>query len=95
MSKRTTTPAQARKETVAEEEPREDQAAAEPTSESVAEPEKTPLTEPAVANDAAVDKGMCDNHPDRPAVVITPFTWTPAQRFCNLCVPAQYRYLLP
>lgn len=52
---------------------------------------------PPVVNPPAA-KGNCDNHPDRPAVLmvsVLQFPWlAEEQRFCNRCVPASYRYLM-
>lgn len=101
MSSRTN-PARAGKRTVAEEAPaHEDEAVAEPTADVVEEPSETLATEPEAPDDVVDDveqqqgTGVCDNHPDRTAVVVTNFPWTPPQRFCNQCVPQQYRYLVP
>ena len=100
-SKKTTQP-RAKKQTVAEEEggPRahEDEAVAEPATDVVEEPTETVEAEPAAPNnmvDVAHPKGFCDNHPDRDAVLVVNFPWTTTQRFCNLDIPRQYRYLMP
>jgi hypothetical protein len=68
---------------------REDQTVAPqaPPVESDPAPAPAPLPE-------AGGKGMCDNHPDRPAALVTNFRWTPPQRFCGPCIPANYRHLL-
>lgn len=101
-TKRKTTQPRAKQETVAEEEggPRahEDEAVAEPTPDVVEEPTEAVAAEPAPPNDmvaVADDKGFCDNHPDRAAVLVVNVPWTKTQRFCNLDIPSQYRYLLP
>lgn len=56
--------------------------------------EDSTVADPQDVAPAAPDKGMCDNHPDRPAALVTNFRWTPPQRFCGQCIPANYRYLL-
>ena len=110
QTRKSTPRSRTREETVAEEEPREDEAVGA-TSDVVEESAPPVEAEPEASDDVpAVDeaadaqpfiapnrpgKGMCDNHPDREAVLVTDFPWSSPQRFCNLCVPPQYRYLLP
>lgn len=103
-----TTPARTSPETVAptKEAKGADQSDATPSAEEVPlvvaplgsatrtpPPEPAPV-DPATLVDNSVDKGFCDNHPDRPAVLVTNFTWSTPQRFCASCVPPQYRFLL-
>lgn len=104
MTRKSTQPRE-RKKTVAEEAPtregdahaHEDQTVAAPT-DVVEEPTETVDAEPAAPNDVvavADPHGNCDNHPDRAAVLEVNVPWTNTQRFCNLCIPSQYRYLMP
>lgn len=95
---RKTTPARPRKETVADESP----AVVEAQTDGVEEPAAAVAAEPAPSNDvlalgvAEEDKGRCDNHPDRAAVLDVDLPWIDGvQRFCAQCVPTQYRYLMP
>lgn len=84
-SKARTTASRARKETVAREAKSESNADAAPTS--VVTPDQLPPS-----------KGRCDNHPDRAAILHVTREQMPwlvhDQRFCNLCVPGSYKYLL-
>jgi len=72
---RATTPARTKDDTVAEE-PR-----VEERQESTSEKQQA----------TAPEQDMCDNHPDRPAVMVTSFPWSGAQHLCAQCVPPQYR----
>lgn len=98
-----TTRSRPRKKTVAQpqEVARESEAVATATADVVEEPTTPVAAEPSTPNDVVAvaadptDKGYCDNHPSRRAILVTNFPWTRVQRFCNFCIPSQYRYLLP
>lgn len=38
-----------------------------------------------------LDRGQCDNHPDRPATAMTTFRTVAVQRFCASCLPPHYQ----
>ena len=98
MSAKTTRP-RAGEDTVAEGAGGADQTVEQEAAGGVAQSTQTVAAESpsqddllAVEDDA---EGNCDNHRGRKAVVTTNFPWVATQRFCNQCVPVQYRYLLP
>lgn len=97
--KKKTTPSRPRKKTVAKEAvAREDEAVAETSPGVVEDAPQAVAAEPPAQDDvlavAPEDNGVCDNHADRPAVLVTNFRWTTTQRFCNVCIPPHYRHLL-
>lgn len=83
------TPPPAREETVAALEPED-----APEDASVESREESNAPEATQSAPQAADPGFCDNHPDRPAALVTDFRYAQPQRFCGPCVPPSYRHLL-